>query len=174
MGVFGPRYPAPLQAVMNRAERFCALLSCGEGLYTPRDARARAWRTGRTEEISLVLALLAGDWESGRVGVGAATRAAAAYLDDLHAGARVLLGGARVFACCVENDARTVLAPAGDAVTRLLEGVAPAARPADETLFDPRGMLLDVFAEEHSVDVEATGGLSALGSSEKPCVRSRL
>jgi hypothetical protein len=140
MGVFGPRYSPELQAVVNHAERFCELLARLEDLYARRGA-SHEWLTSRREEIEAVLGLVIDDWAADRIDEGQATREAAQYLDELHAGARRSLGLGPVLGCCEEDEARTVsLATKYEAVTRL--GPDRVFRKeAGQTWFDPSALL---------------------------------
>jgi hypothetical protein len=169
MGVFGPKYPPKLQAVMNHAERFCELLARLEGGRPGRAEGARKWLMYRRQEIEVVLALVVSDLAADRIGLKEAIRSAASYLDDLHVGARSSLGLGAVLECCVEDEAVTV-GPARrhEAVTvEALTSVVPKgarATRACETWFDPSA-LLDVRAEAHArVDRERAWS----GSSETP------
>jgi hypothetical protein len=144
-GVFGPRYAPPLQAVVNHAERFSELLA-QVGFRGAEDDRARAWLTHRREEIELVLALIVGDWAKSCIGLAEAARAAALYLDDLHAGARRCLGLGPALDCCSGESSPTVVAAdLHQAVTRPVVEKVFRSDPG-ETWVDPRTLLegLDV------------------------------
>ncbi len=140
-GVFGPRYAPPLQAVVNHAERFSELLA-QVGLRGAEDDRTRAWLTHRREEFELVLALIVGDWADSRIGLAEAARAAALYLDDLHAGARRCLGLGPALGCCSGESSPTVIAAdVHRAITRPVVEKVFRSDPG-ETWVDP-GTLLE-------------------------------
>ena len=50
MGVFGPKYPPPVQGVVSHAERFCELLSHAERFGLCDSVAARVFVYGRQSE----------------------------------------------------------------------------------------------------------------------------
>jgi hypothetical protein len=165
MGVFGPRYSPELQAVVNHAERFCELLARLEDLYVRRDG-SHGWLTSRREEVEAVLGLVIDDWAADRIDERQATREAAQYLDELHAGARRSLGLGPVLGCCEEDEARTVsLATNCEALTHL--GPDRVLRKeTGQTWFDPSA-LLDVH-ETPSAPRESSGRTGRLSTPSRP------
>jgi hypothetical protein len=140
LGVFGPRYAPPLQAVVNHGERFSELL-VEVGLRGVDDDDARAWLTHRCEEIELVLWLIVSDWAEGRLGLEEAARAAAIYLDDLHAGAKRFLGLDPSLDCCRAEASPTIIeVDAHDALTRPVAEAVFRSDPG-ETWVDPETLL---------------------------------
>jgi hypothetical protein len=139
MGVFGPKYPDPLQAAVNHAERLCAVLARLEG----RHPDPRLWLVGRREEIELVLRLRIRDWKARRISLGFAARSIVRYLDDLHAGATSSLGlaaNARL-TCCADDEAPTLPLAGGQNVPRQA-GMRRTPPPhAAETWFDLSALL---------------------------------
>jgi hypothetical protein len=150
MSVFGPKVPAPLQGIIHHAERLCDLLARREGIAAASKAPGETWREGRIEEIEIVVGLVVGDWQAGRVSAEGAARTAASYLDDLHAGAQARLGVDRVLSCCEEDGARTTLVVDDDAETRVLvvRGTTADASAADDTPFHPGSILFDALEQE--------------------------
>jgi hypothetical protein len=146
MTVFGPQYPPCLQAVVNHAERFCALMARFEVMGTASDALGRAWLVGRSEEVETMLECVVGDWQAGRLTSDAAAAAAAAYLQALHLGAHKRLALSPALECCEGEEAPTPMPLDEDALTRLLPLAAPN-RDAGETYFDPRA-ILDFLSDE--------------------------
>ncbi len=65
MSVFGPQYPPELQATVNHAERFAALLTEQEIRRLPSDEDGRAWVTGRGEEVEMTIGFIVADWRAG-------------------------------------------------------------------------------------------------------------
>jgi hypothetical protein len=168
MTVFGPQYPPGLQAVVNHAERFCALMARLEVEGIATHALGRAWLVGRTEEVETMLDCVVGDWRAGRLTSEAAEAAAAAYLQALHLGAHKRLALSPVLDCCEGEDAPTPLPLNEDALTRLLPLAAPN-RDAGETYFDPRAVL-EFLTEEVPLQPPATAG-PAVGSAVGGSVR---
>ena len=70
MTVFGPHYPAKLQPIINHAERLAALLHEHEIRNPPSDDAARAWLTGRAEEVEMVVGFIVADWREGERAIG--------------------------------------------------------------------------------------------------------
>src|SRR5882672_204941 len=103
MGVFGPKYPPQLQAVVNHAERFCELLARLEHVCVSDRGREHEWLVGRRQEVEAVVVLIVGDWAAACLGLERATRELAAYLADVHAGAQNL-PLAPVLRCCAEDE----------------------------------------------------------------------
>src|ERR1700733_7123162 len=139
MGVFGPKYPDPLQAVINHAERLCTVLARLE----ERHVDPRLWLGARREEIGLVLRLRVRDWRAHRISLGFAARSISSYLDDLHAGAMSGLGlpANAPLACCAEEGAPTVrLASAANTRERLVTQGKHAPNTG-ETWFDLNALL---------------------------------
>lgn len=170
MSVFGPKYPVPLQGIIHHAERFCDLLARGEGSAAISKAPGETWREDRIEEIEIVVGLVVGDWQAGRVSAEGAARTAALYLDDLHAGAQARLGVDRVLSCCEEDGALTTNVVADDAETCVLVVREPTARASasDDTLFDPRSILFEALEQERealapSEAEERTAGVARKG-----------
>jgi len=91
MRTFGPFYPAPLQAVVNHAERLADLVAA-PAVAADRKGKAAAWLTGRAEEIESFVEQVAEDWRARRVGVDHAARMIESYLAELHCGLRDELG----------------------------------------------------------------------------------
>jgi hypothetical protein len=141
MGVFGPQYSQELQDVINHAERFCELLAQRERLDDVHPAAGHGWLIGRRQEVEAVLELIVRDFASDRIGLEEASRAAASYLDELHAGAEQRLGLGPVLACCAKGESRAAsVARVEEAVTRPLPDKELAAE-AGETWFDPSALL---------------------------------
>ena len=141
MGVLGPQHSQELQDVIHHAERFCELLAQRERLDDAHPAVGHGWLIGRRQEVEAVLELIVRDFASDRIGLAQASRAAASYLDELHAGAEQRLGLGPVLACCAEGESRAAsVARAEEAVTRPLPDKELTAE-AGETWFDPSAML---------------------------------
>jgi hypothetical protein len=141
MGVFGPQYSQELQDVINHAERFCELLAQRERLDGVRASTGHGWLIGRRQEVEAVLELIVRDFASDRIGLEQATRAAASYLDELHAGAEQRLGLGPLLECCGKGESLTAsVARAEEAITRPLPEKRLAAE-ACETWFDPSALL---------------------------------
>jgi hypothetical protein len=141
MGVFGPQYSQELQDVINHAERFCELLAERERLDDVHPAAGHGWLIGRRQEVEAVLELIVRDFASDRIGLEEASRAAASYLDELHAGAEQRLGLGPLLECCGKGESLTAsVARAEEAITRPLPEKRLAAE-ACETWFDPSALL---------------------------------
>jgi hypothetical protein len=138
MMVFGPKYPQPLQAVIDHGERLCVLVARLED----RHPDPRRWLVGRREEIELVLRLRVRDWRARRIGLEYAAKAIGAYLDDLHTGATQSLGLAAniPLVCCTADPSIPVSLAPGQR--------APSLVATAETWFDLHALLdLDVACE---------------------------
>src|SRR5579872_3946194 len=108
-----------LEAALEHAERFAALLARVEATECARAGAARSWLVGRPEEVRAVLWLLGGDCAAGHITADQATRAVVGYLAELHAEAGRHLGWDPVLECCADGDSPTVpRAEVHDAVTR--------------------------------------------------------
>jgi hypothetical protein len=108
MSVFGPRYPPTLQAVINHAERFAALVSKEEGRLRPFVSDARTWLIGRASEIETVVGGLVVDWRDSRRSEAATAASIASYLSTMHAAGREHLGlGVEAGPCCRPELAET-------------------------------------------------------------------
>jgi hypothetical protein len=93
--MFGPFYPAPLQEVVNHAERLAELLRTGRLVPAPRerlepleplDEWAMAWMSGREGEIRRFVEHTLARRASGKVDDAAAATVLAGYLASLHQG----------------------------------------------------------------------------------------
>jgi hypothetical protein len=141
MGVFGHKYPRPMQSVVDHAARFCAVLAELEQLDSARGRRSRQWLIGRPQEVEAVITLLVRDWAIGRIGFQEARAKVAAYLDELHTAAERWLGPYGALECCSDDEALTVnLAAKQEAVTRIAVD-RPLAKEGGETWFDPSALL---------------------------------
>jgi len=141
MGVFGRKYPRPMQSVVDHAARFCAVLAELEQLDNARGQRPRRWLIGRPQEVEAVITLIVRDWAIGRMGLQEARAKVAAYLDELHTAAERCLGQSEVLECCSDDEALTVnLAAKLEAVTRIAVD-RPLAKDGGETWFDPSALL---------------------------------
>jgi hypothetical protein len=109
MGIFGPHahYPLALQQAVDHAERFAALLATVEVRHRPADRAARAWLTGRSEELEMVIAAIVADWIAGRLTADGTTSAVLSYLRAVHAGAERYLRLGPMPACCLGDIAAT-------------------------------------------------------------------
>jgi hypothetical protein len=146
MGVFGPKYPRPLQEVVTHAERFCDLLARLER-GAPRMERALAWLTGRAEEIALVYELGIGDWTARRRSLEHVALSLESYLADLHAEARALFFLQGVLECC-EDDVFLTAPLSPDAETRLVEPVRGEEGPPHDTWFELGAVVREVYGSE--------------------------
>jgi hypothetical protein len=108
--MFGPFYPAPLQQVVNHAERLAELLRTGRLVSTPLDDWGAAWMSGREGEIERFLEHTLTRWTQGKVDDATAATILAGYLASLHEGMARRLGLHRP-ACC--NGAGEATAPSG-------------------------------------------------------------
>jgi hypothetical protein len=157
MSVFGPKYSLPFQAVINHAERFCALLGRLEEGSPPGDSLGRGWIVGRRSEIEAVLALIVDDWADEGIDADRATRCAASYLDELHEAAQTILGVGLVLDCCAEDEALTPsIAREDDSDTGMVIADESMRREANSTWFDPSALL--EFRELPSVAREGGAG----------------
>jgi len=87
--MFGPFYPAPLQEVVNHAERLAELLRTGRLVSAPLDRLdewAAAWMSGREGEIRRFVEHTLARRASGKVDDAAAATILAGYLASLHRG----------------------------------------------------------------------------------------
>jgi hypothetical protein len=124
--MFGPFYPAPLQEVVNHAERLADLLRTGRLVSVPLDDWAAAWMSGREEEIERFLEYTLTRRAHGKVDYATAAAIIAGYLASLHEGMARRLGLHRP-ACCSAAGEATALPPHGDAITREVPlGLTPA------------------------------------------------
>jgi hypothetical protein len=98
MPPFGPFYPLVLQAVMNHAERLAELLAQRERVTRDFDVGG-LWLTGRAAELQCVAAMIAVDWQEGRLPAAAAAGKLARYVRELHDGLAMHLDVAMP-ACC--------------------------------------------------------------------------
>jgi hypothetical protein len=141
MGVFGGKYPRPMQSVVDHGARFCGVLSELEQLDNACGRRSRQWLIGRPQEVEAVITLLVRDWATGRIGLQEARAKVAAYLDELHTAAERWLGPYGVLECCSDDEALTVnLAAKQEAVTRIAVD-RPPTKEGGETWFDPSALL---------------------------------
>ncbi|HEY1698009.1 MAG TPA: hypothetical protein VGG39_37875 [Polyangiaceae bacterium] len=108
MAIFGPQYPFRLQQVIDHAERFVALLTSMRVRGEPSGDVARAWLTGRVEEIESVLGTLVADWRGGRLSESSAVAAVSSYLGAMHAAAERQLGTEAEAECCRSDVANTI------------------------------------------------------------------
>ncbi len=90
--MFGPFYPAPLQEVVNHAERLAELLRAGRLVASPVDEWAAAWMSGREGEIERVLELTLAGRAQGEVDDATAAAVLAGYITSLHEGMARRLG----------------------------------------------------------------------------------
>jgi hypothetical protein len=144
--MFGPFYPAPLQEVVNHAERLAELLRTGRLVSArqgPVDEWALAWMSGREGEIERFVELTLTGRARGRVDDAAAAAILTGYLAFLHDGMVRSLGLHRP-ACCSGAGEATVLPPSGDAITReVLLGCTPAD-PRSRTLHSVEDLLANL------------------------------
>jgi hypothetical protein len=140
MGVFGPYYPPLLQLAVSHAERFAALLAQVEVYEHPSEEMARAWLTGRTEEIEMVVGCVVDDWKLGRLSEEAAERAVSSHLRAMHAGAQKHLALDPVPECCLGDVTATVARTASDHEVSTV-AVPQPTRTASDTLVDPAALL---------------------------------
>lgn len=104
---FEPLYPHRLRCAVSHAESLCILLS---RLGARRgDLTARAWLTGRRQEVACFVQQVGRDYRSKKLDETAATTAVDAYLAALHAGLRTHFG-VRSPACCQASVAITIVA----------------------------------------------------------------
>jgi hypothetical protein len=122
MRMFGPFYPARLQAAVNHAERVALLLSALEGSPPQADEWAYAWLTGRASEIERLVEHVVTAWRRGEVAEPEAVGALDRYLGLLHEGMQRHLALAPP-SCCAASLAPT--SPSGGS-----EGIAREQRPA--------------------------------------------
>jgi hypothetical protein len=114
------------------------------------DARARAWLTGRAEEVRAAVALTVVDWRAGRISLEQALACARAYLEDLHKSAhesRVLEsdadgshGSRPKMRGVASRDGATAFAPVVAAAPARASGPQ-----AGDTWVDPAGAVFEVF-----------------------------
>jgi hypothetical protein len=140
MSVFGPQYPPELQAMVNHAERFAALLTEQEIRRLPSDEDGRAWVTGRGEEVEMAVGFIVADWRAGQLTDGGAASAVSSYLRAMHAEAEQHLSLGLVPECCVGDAAVTAPHTPYDQAT--VPGSTSTASPGD-TLVDPAAVLAD-------------------------------
>ena len=144
MGIFGPHahYPPPLQMAVDHAERFSAML-CEIGIrQCPATAEARAWLTGRDQEVEAAVTDVLSDWSSGRLETDAAERAISSYLRAAHAGARRHLGLGEIPPCCLA-DVETTRAVGTHDDSATTVRIDRRASPENDTLVDPPSMVAD-------------------------------
>jgi hypothetical protein len=137
--MFGPFYPAPLQEVVNHAERLAELLRTGRLVSAPLerlDEWAAAWMTGREGEIERFLELTLARRARGAVDDAAAAAILAGYLASLHEGMSRRLGLHRP-ACCSGAGEATALPPRGDAITREVHSVEDLLANLVDSRTDP-------------------------------------
>lgn len=146
MGVFGPYYPALLQLAVSHAERFASMLSSIEVYERPSEEMARAWLTGRMEEVEMVVACVVDDWSSGRLSEDGAERAISSYLRAMHAGARTYLGLEDVPECCLGDVNSTIAQSEADHQASTV-AVPQPARVESDTLVDPAAVLAEVVGK---------------------------
>jgi AcrR family transcriptional regulator len=154
--MFGPFYPAPLQEVVNHAERLAELLRTGR-LVSPLDDWAAAWMSGREEEIERFVEHTLTRRAQGKVDDAAAAAILAGYLASLHEGMARRLGLHRPMCCRAAGEA-TALPPKGDAITRDVPlGLTPSD-PKSSTLISIEDLLA------HLVDTPTEPGGRGRGS----------
>jgi AcrR family transcriptional regulator len=141
--MFGPFYPAPLQEVVNHAERLAELLRTGRLVSAPIDDWAAAWMTGREGEIERFLELTLTGRAHGTVDDAAAAAILAGYLASLHEGMARRLGLHRP-ACCSGAGEATALPPSGDAITREVPIGSTPADPKSRTLRSVEDLLANL------------------------------
>jgi hypothetical protein len=115
--MFGPFYPAPLQEVVNHAERLAELLRTGRLVSAPLDEWAAAWMSGREGEIERFVELTLKRRARREVDDAGAAAILARYLASLHEGMAHRLGLHQP-ACCGGAAEATALPPLGNAITR--------------------------------------------------------
>ncbi|HEY1698013.1 MAG TPA: hypothetical protein VGG39_37895 [Polyangiaceae bacterium] len=147
MGIFGPYYPPLLQPAISHAERFAVLLSCFEACRRPLAEAARAWLTGRTEEVEMVIGCLVEDWKAKRLSEEATEGAVSSYLRAVHAGARQHLGLDEVPECCLGDVAATVTLSPVDEEPATVAVVRAPDLPTGDTLVDPAAVLADMVGK---------------------------
>lgn len=125
--MFGPFYPAPLQEVVNHAERLVELLRSGRLVSAPLDEWAAAWMSGREGEIERFLELALAGRAQGKVDDATAAAIVAGYLASLHEGMARRLGLHR--APCCAGGANVTTAP-----PRPADPKSRTARSVDELL----------------------------------------
>ena len=111
MKVFGPFYPAPLQAKVTHAESFCKVLAGYEIKPPTREEEFVAWLSGREGEVVRVVQEIATEWKAGTITAERASMQVDRYLRDLHE-ALVHLGAVTdetgLPECCISNVNTTV------------------------------------------------------------------
>lgn len=141
--MFGPFYRAPLQEVVNHAERLAELLRTGRLVSVPLDDWASAWMSGREGEIERFLELTLTGRGRAIVDDAAAAAILTGYLASLHEGMARCLGLHRP-ACCNDAGAATVLLPSGDAITREVPLGCTPADPKSRTLRSVEDLLANL------------------------------
>jgi len=169
MGVFGPKYPPPVQGVVSHAERFCELLSHAERFGLCDSVAARVFVYGRQSEIELVLELALADMAAGRVPVESAVASIAAYLEELHESASEALGLDGELDCCCDEVMLTEVSDAGEALTRIVRRPAATARSTSETWFDPVVILREVDTERAAGPPQEVRSAGASQVRKAPC-----
>jgi hypothetical protein len=84
MKVFGPFYPAPLQASVTHAESFCKVLTGYEVNPPTRKETFVAWLSGREGEVVRVVQEITSEWRAGSITAERASMQVERYLRDLH------------------------------------------------------------------------------------------
>jgi AcrR family transcriptional regulator len=141
--MFGPFYPAPLQEVVNHAERLAELLRSGRLVPGPIDDWAAAWMAGREEEIERFLELTMSGRDKGKVDDATAAAVVAGYLASLHEGMARRLGLRRP-ACCDAGSEQTARPALGDAVTREVPAGHTPADPQSRTVRSVEDLLANL------------------------------
>jgi hypothetical protein len=147
MAIFGPYYPPALQLAISHAERFAAILWSIEVRRGLPDDAARAWVSGRAEEVETLIACVVDDWRAGRLTEEAAEGAVSSYLRIMHAGARRHLGLDEVPECCLGDVAPTVTMSPVDEEPPTVAVASALDRSAGDTLVDPAAVLADMVGK---------------------------
>jgi hypothetical protein len=144
MGIFGPHagYPLALKQAVDHAERLATILSTVEVRHRPDDRAARAWLTGRSEELEMVIEAIVGDWIAGRLTADGATSAVTSYLRAMHAGAERHLRLGPMPACCLDDIAATQPYSPSDEIASTVR-VPPLTKSDSDTLVDLAPLVAD-------------------------------
>jgi hypothetical protein len=159
--VFGPFYPAALQAAVNHAELFCGVLSDYEHKPPVRSDAFLAWLSGRDGEVERVVENMVNDWRGRSVSDDEAAMQIELYLRRLHEDLvhhGVLTDKSGIPRCCINPFSSTVratpfstsaqTAPVDTAPMVLVDTLpsrnGTVIQPLDESI---EGMLHDVLRD---------------------------
>lgn len=136
--MFGPFYAAPLQEVVNHAERLAELLRSGRLVSTPIDEWAAAWMSGREGEIERFLELTLAGRAKGKVDDATAAAILAGYVASLHEGMARTLGLHRP-PCCDGANVSTAPPRPADPKSRTARSVEELLANLVESWTEPGG-----------------------------------